>query len=126
MGAFSSSNMVVAAELVLQATDEQGHVVQVSKAELLLVAWGAAERLELAVTGSSLVIRLDESWLRSRWPSRFTDMERVYLYLQADGYAAIRSEPFLWIGGSWSPARSPGHHRGDCLPRWQKRGRASR
>ncbi len=96
-------------ELRLRFKDEQGEKVRLSKAELLLVAWGAADRLDLETRGEDLVVPLDGSWLRSRWPHRFMDMEKVYLFLQADGYAAVRSHPFLWIGAhgppQWPPSR---------------------
>ena len=66
-----------ATELRLRFKDEQGEKVRLSKAELLLVAWGATDRLDLETRGEDLVVPLDESWLRSRWAHRFMDMEKV-------------------------------------------------
>lgn len=85
-------------ELRLRFVDAQRRPVQISKAELLLVAWGDADRLTLPVQGDRLHLDLSPSWLRARWPRRFPDLMRAYLYVQAEGYAPIRSEPFLWLG----------------------------
>jgi len=87
-----------ATELGLRLVDAQRRPVRVSKAELLLVAWGDADRLTLPVQGDHLHLDLSPSWLRSRWPRRFPDLMRAYLYVQAEGYAPVRSEPFLWLG----------------------------
>lgn len=113
---------VSAAELQLKFRDEAGQAVRPTSAELLLVAWGDAVRLNLEsgvlersygsrrmviregaggltlALGKPLVLPLDEAWLHSRWPERFQDMSGVYLYFMADGYVPIRSERFLWIG----------------------------
>lgn len=63
---------------------------------------GGTGGLKLAI-GEPLVLPLDTEWLRSRWPERFQDMSAVYLYFKADGYTAIRSEKFLWIGSHGPP-----------------------
>lgn len=93
-------------ELRLRFVDAGRRPVQVSKAELLLVAWGDADRLPLPVQGHHLQLDLSPSWLRSRWPTRFPDLMRAYLYVQAEGYVPLRSEPFLWLG---SRAAARGH-----------------
>ena len=83
------------ATLTLSFVDTDGHRVQVSKAELLLVAWAETERIELETSPGGLTLLLEPDWLRSRW-SRFDDQEAVYLYLQSPPLAAIRSHRFRW------------------------------
>lgn len=71
--------------------------VHVAKAELLLVAWGDTQRIELETSADGLRLVLDRDWLRSRW-DRFDDQAGVYLYLQAPPLAAIQSHRFRWLG----------------------------
>ncbi len=94
----ADSQPASATELGLRFVDSQHGPVQVSKAELLLVAWGDTGRLTLPIQGDHLHLDLSPSWLRSRWPRRFPDLMRAYLYIEAQGYAPIRSQPFLWLG----------------------------
>ncbi|HOW73899.1 MAG TPA: hypothetical protein PKY77_25120 [Phycisphaerae bacterium] len=94
----ADSQPAPATELRLRFVDGGRRPVQVSRAELLLVAWRDADRLPLPVQGDRVHLNLSPSWLRSRWPMRFPDLIRAYLYVQAEGYAPVRSEPFLWLG----------------------------
>ena len=87
-----------ATTLDLGFVDTSGRPVALAKAELLLVAWGATERIELETTGDGLRLVLEPDWLRTRWPGRFDDQEGVYLYLEAPPLAAIRSYRFPWPG----------------------------
>ncbi len=87
-----------ATTLDLDFVDPDGQPVQVAKAELLLLAWGATKRIELEMSGDGLDFVLDPDWLRSRWPARFNDLIGAYLYLQAPPFVAIRSERFQWPG----------------------------
>ena len=103
----ADSQPVAVTGLRLRFVDAQRRPVQLSKAELLLVAWGDADRLPLAVQGERLNLDLSPSWLRSRWPRRFADLEKAYLYVQAEGYAPICSLPFHWLGSHEAP-KSPG------------------
>ena len=90
-----------ATTLELNFVDTEGRPVQVAKAELLLVAWGQTERIELETLTNSLSLVLEPAWLRSQWPhGRFNDQDGVYLYLQASPLAAIRSHQFRWPGAS--------------------------
>ena len=75
------------------------HVV-ITRAELLVVAWGLTERLPLQATGNTLNLDMSESWLRaqSNVAPRLRDLERVFLYVKAAGYAPVRSDAFLWVG----------------------------
>ncbi len=86
-----------ATTLTLDFVDQEGSPVQVAKAELLLVAWGNTERIELdtAAHGTRLRLELEANWLSSRW-GRLRDQFGVHIYLQAPPLAAIRSERFLW------------------------------
>jgi hypothetical protein len=93
------NSAVNATQLDIRFRGPNGEPIKISRAELLLVAWGApGGRLELNADGDLLRMDLSPDWLRSRWPDRFADMEKAYVYVQAAGYAPIRSEPFLWLG----------------------------
>ncbi len=95
-----------ATELRLKFTDDSGQGVTISNAELLLVAWGITDRIELSPDHKELIVPLNESWLRAQWPERFADMERAFIFIQADGFAPIRSHPFLWLGSHGPPRAS--------------------
>ena len=83
------------ATLTLHFVDTDGRPVEVTKAELLLVAWAETERIELETSASSLQLVLEPDWLRSRWRG-FDEQGAVYLLLQAPPLAAIRSLEFRW------------------------------
>lgn len=87
-----------ATTLALTFVDTDGRPKQVAKAELLLVAWGDADRIEFETSAHGLDLALDPEWLRSRWPYRFNGQESAYLYLQVPPLAAIRSHQFQWPG----------------------------
>ncbi len=87
-----------AAELELRFRDGDGKPVRVARAELLLVAWGVADRLPLSVDHDVLSLDLLSDWLRSRWPGPISSLDRAYLLVHADGFAPLRSEPFPWLG----------------------------
>ncbi|MYJ75980.1 MAG: hypothetical protein F4089_13205, partial [Gammaproteobacteria bacterium] len=88
-----------ATTLDLSFVDTDGKPVRLATADLLLVAWGATERIGLETSDDGLSLTLDGDWLRSRW-SRFDDQEGVYLYLQAPPLAAIQSHRFTWLGAA--------------------------
>ena len=67
--------------------------VHVAKAELLLVAWGATQRIELETSADALSLVLEPDWLRSRW-DRFDDQECVYFHRHH-----VRS-PLAWMADS--------------------------
>jgi len=94
--AISETTSITKLEMTLK--DVKGNAVSFAKAELLLVAWGETKRLELPTEGNQLMLSLDEEWLTSQWTRPLSNMIAGYLYIQADGYASVRSEPFLWIG----------------------------
>lgn len=84
--------------IALHLRDTDGRPVAPSKVELELVAWGDNERLPLRSAGSRVFLPLDTTWLKERWtPSRGL-YYWGYLYLEADGYASIRSDRFYWSG----------------------------
>ena len=86
-----------ATTLDLDFVDTDGQPVRLASAELLLVAWGATDRVALETSADGLSLALDADWLRSRW-NRFDDQEGVYLYLQAPPLAALQSHRFTWLG----------------------------
>ena len=86
-----------ATTLELNAIGTDGRPIRLASAELLLVAWGAADRIALETSDVVLSLALDADWLRSRW-DRFDDQEGVYLYLQAPPLAAVQSRRFRWLG----------------------------
>lgn len=86
-----------ATTLDLNFVDNDGQPVRLVSAELLLVAWGATDRIVLETSAGGLSLTLDAEWLRSRW-DRFDDQEGVYLYLQAPPLAAVQSHRFRWLG----------------------------
>jgi len=86
-----------ATTLDLNFVDNDGQPVRLANAELLVVAWGATDRIALETSANGLSLKLDADWLRSRW-SRFDDQEGVYLYLQAPPLAAVQSHRFTWLG----------------------------
>lgn len=87
----------LAAQLTVQVFGPAGEPVPIRYAELLLVAWGDAQRIKLPAVRNVLALDLSPAWLASRW-SRMVDMESVSIHIQADGYTAILSEPFAWLG----------------------------
>ena len=117
-----------ATTLDLGFVDTGGHPVHVTKAELLLVAWGQEERIELKTTGDSLTLHLEPEWLQSRWPrssqsarSRFSDQLGVYLYLQAPPpLAAMQSDRFRWPTGAARESANQGDTTTITFPREQQ------
>lgn len=83
------------AKLTLNFVDADGHPVEVTKAELLLVAWADTERIELETSANGLQLVLEPHWLRSRWRG-FDNQDAVYLYLEAPPFAPIQSNKFRW------------------------------
>jgi hypothetical protein len=65
----------------------------ITHAQLLVTAWGVAERYDLAVDGS--VLRLDLEATRPEFADRFTD-EKAFIYIKAAGYPPLMSEAFTW------------------------------
>lgn len=89
-----------AAATVLRITvrGEQGQPLPVTTAELLVTAWGDARRIPLSADGERVVVPLDREWLRERWPGRFREVDETFLFIRAEGGAAIASAPYQWIG----------------------------
>lgn len=113
LGSLLSAFPVCATTLELNFVDTDDRPVEVVKAELLLVAWGNTERIELATSGNSLSLSLEPDWLRTRWRG-FDEHMGVYLYLQAPPLAAIRSYCFLWPGAkaAWTERCGRGENSG--------------
>ena len=85
--------------LTLVCVDEQGRPVRPAKADLLLVAWGATERVPLPVDGNTVRLRLDAAWIHEAWPfSRVQPNHGAHVLLEAPGHVTLRSETVLWLG----------------------------
>ncbi len=85
--------------LRLRFVGEEGNPVSPATAEILCVAWGDTERLALRPDADRLAVPLDKAWLRERWPASDARAHHGFLYFTAPGYGAIRSAPFIWVGG---------------------------
>ncbi len=96
--------VVAASAVELSFVGPSGETARISRARLLLAAWGVAERTELV--GNSSRLRIDSS-TRPDWATKFGDF-RMYLYVEADGYAPLLSEAFDWpgYGGPRLPSNS--------------------
>ncbi len=88
--------------LHLDFQDGQGGKVHVSHAKLVLVVDNYVDKKYLPIGADGGVdIPLDASWLRANWPggkNRIKNLERVYIFLKAPGYAAVCSDPIHWMG----------------------------
>jgi hypothetical protein len=99
----SIEKLCAATEIYLSFQNSEGQKVQLSKAELLLAAWNYTGRIPLSITDDKLDLFLDSDWLKKNWPDQenhFRDLEKVYLYLQAPGYAPVCSVPIPWMGST--------------------------
>jgi hypothetical protein len=85
-------------ELQIDVQNMRGEPVADLRAELLLSAWGDARKVALPVHGARVRLPFTPQWLRAQWPGRAHDVDEAFLYLSGAGVAALRSEPFLWIG----------------------------
>ena len=117
LGLLTGAHATWATSLHLNLVDTDGNPVQVSRAELLLVAWMIEEaRVDLELSANGLTLDLEREWLRSRWPlsspspparNPFDYHMGVYLYLEAPPLlASIQSHRFHW------PGRVPGDPTG--------------
>ena len=88
-----------ATQLRIHCRDESGRNVHLSNAELLLSVWGGGPPVSLDLGDSDLILPLDPQWLQSRWPHPpNVRIDEASLLLRAEGYVAIQSEPFAWMG----------------------------
>ncbi len=101
---FLAGTKVLSAEptlLHLDFQDGQGGTVQVNKATLVLVAGSYIDKLPLGVSADGVNLPLDASWLTNHWPggkSRLKNMDRAYVFIKAEGYAQVCSNPIHWMG----------------------------
>lgn len=89
----------------LQLRGPADELVKPSRAQLVVVAWGDVDRIDLPLTSDGVVLDLSAAWLQARWP-RFSDMIRATLYIEATGYAPALSQPFGWPEGTHSDAQT--------------------
>lgn len=98
LGVLLIGSVSAATHLELRCRGPNGEPIRITRAELLLVNWGAVGRLSLDPKGAILQMDMKPAWLQSRWSDRFYDLEKAFIYIQAKGYVPIRSEGFLWLG----------------------------
>jgi len=117
-GAAAEATAGAGSRLTIIGRDAAGGTVGISSAEILLSAWGEAKRLPLEVRDGKTALTLDLAWLVERWPLAGDSAHKGYLYMKAEGFAPVRSEPFLWIGSrdpasAWEPAAASDVRLGD-------------
>lgn len=83
--------------LEVRTVGPDGAPVSVSRAEVLLVAYGDVRTVPLPAAGSRVVVDLSPGWLEGEWPERAADVSKAYLYLEAGELAPLRSEAFDWL-----------------------------
>jgi len=87
--------------LHLDFQDGQGQKVEIAHATLVSVSGGYIDKLPLKLSTNGVDLILDGSWLRNHWPggvSRLKNMDRAYVFLKAEGYAPVCSNPIHWMG----------------------------
>ena len=96
--AIGAADGAAATVLRIAVVGEHRQPLPVTKAELLLTAWGDTRRVPLAADRGRVIVPLDSEWLLERWPGRFREIDEAFLLIRAEGGAAIRSAPFQWLG----------------------------
>ncbi len=89
-------------ELHIRLKNSRGEPVPFSKAELLVSAWNVAFSIPLEVDRNLLVLPFEEKKANELWLQDMfaTDYPHAYfLYLEAEGYAPVRSKWFYFVGG---------------------------
>lgn len=102
---FALSVSADASELVVRCTDADGTPVWPDRAELLMSGWGYADIINLKTSGNAVSIPLDEDRLSALAGEGMANVDELFLYIEAAGYAPVRSAPF-GPPGKW--AGSPG------------------
>jgi hypothetical protein len=88
-------------ELHLRLKNSKGEPVPFSKAELLMDTWTLAPTFPLDTDGNLLVLPLEEKVVRELWMKDLPEdniLHRYFLYFEAKGYTAVRSEKIWFIG----------------------------
>jgi len=93
----SLSSTAGATELRIHLQGPDGARPAIDRAELLLVGWGWTDRLALLPEGDN-TLRLDFETRYSQLPEKFQNTETVQLYVHAENFAPMTSEPFEWLG----------------------------
>ncbi len=97
--------------------NEEGVPVSIVSAELLLTGWGISERSALPFTKDRLTIVFEKEWLTPYWPHRVVDLSEARILVHAPGYAALLSEPFVWIHDAEQlPNFSPNYQTNIAFP----------
>lgn len=86
----------VSAATVLTVTfhGPDGQPAPIARARLLATAWGTVEESDLPAQGN--VLRVDLDAVKPAWAPGLSDAAG-FLYVNADGYAPIISNPFPWL-----------------------------
>lgn len=91
-----------ASDLVVRCTDADGAPVRPDKAELLTSGWGYADSIGLQMSGDAVRVPLDEDRLNSLAGQDMAQVDELFLYIEAPGYAPVRSAAFgppgTWAG----------------------------
>lgn len=100
----ATASATTSSELHLRLIDSTGKPVPFSKAELLIDAWLATNEqtaFPLKTDGNLLVLPLDEEIVHETWAVKNSQWDRnYYLYLEAEGYAPVRSKGIYFIGAN--------------------------
>lgn len=94
LAAFNCATYAHAGELVVRCLDRDGRPVRPGRAELLYYGWGFADACPLDINNDGIVLPLDEVRLRRLVGKDLARSDGFFLYIEAEGYAPVRSAPF--------------------------------
>jgi hypothetical protein len=93
MVCLSYESALAATSMTLRFRTADGEPARVTRAELLVTAWGVSEEQPLPVRDDVVVLDLEAT--RPEFADRFAD-ERGYVYIEADGHVPVISQAFEW------------------------------
>ena len=87
--------------MILRSVDaDTGRPVPLTSAELYVDVWGGMEATPLPTRGNEVRVPLGRDWLCAQRPLFCLELYVAgRITLRADGYAALASDRFTWIGG---------------------------
>src|SRR5215510_12457432 len=86
-------NVAAQTSVTLTFWSPLGERAPVTRAQLLVTAWGVAEKYELQV--ESNVVRVDLEATRPEFAEKIADASG-FIYIKAAGYAPLMSQAFTW------------------------------